>query len=330
MTDSEADRIVGLYERHAATWDESRSQSLFEHPWLQKFQALLPEGGAILELGCGSGEPIAGYFIRAGYGLRGIDSSPAMIAFCKARFGVSFPLFAKAPVTGKDAQPVFKQLAAAKGAPQWNFHKYLVGKDGEVLAAFPSKVAPDDPKLLAAACDAIAAWADSSRATVNGIGVSKGGCSILVGLKRADLAAEPAAWGNGTPDLVTAAALFDLVSEEWIERFVSAVTRAKAVFYTALTHSSAAVWSPPFDPNWSDVVVTRWSGPVCFCSWAIAIVSDIRALALASARSAWRVEVASDRLDNPSRPTANTVSSTISDSEMTKAKPRGTRRAKTR
>ena len=102
-----------------------------------------------------------------------------------------------------------------------------------------------DPKLLAAACDAITAWADSSRATVNGIGVSKSDRSILVGLKRADLASEPAAWSGQTPDLVTAAALFDLVSAEWIERFVSAVARAKAVFYTALTHSSAAVWSPP-------------------------------------------------------------------------------------
>jgi hypothetical protein len=102
-----------------------------------------------------------------------------------------------------------------------------------------------DPKLLAAACDAIAAWGDSSRATVNGIGVSKDGRSILVGLKRADLAAEPAAWQGETPDLVTAAALFDLVSAEWIERFVGAVVRTKAVFYTALTHSSAAVWSPP-------------------------------------------------------------------------------------
>lgn len=101
-----------------------------------------------------------------------------------------------------------------------------------------------DPKLLAAACDAIAAWADSSRATANGIGVTKGGCSILVDLKRTDLAAEPAAWAGQMPDLVTAAALFDLVSEEWIERFVSAVVRAKAVFYTALTHSSAATWSP--------------------------------------------------------------------------------------
>ncbi len=102
-----------------------------------------------------------------------------------------------------------------------------------------------DPKLLAAACDAIAAWADSSRATVNGIGVSKGGRSVLVDLKRTDLAAEPAAWAGQTPDLVTAAALFDLVSEKWIERFVDAVARAKAVFYTALTHSSAAIWTPP-------------------------------------------------------------------------------------
>jgi hypothetical protein len=102
-----------------------------------------------------------------------------------------------------------------------------------------------DPKLLAAACDAIAAWADSSRATANGIGVSKNERSILVGLKRTDLAAEPAAWGEFKPDLVTAAAFFDLVSAEWIERFVSAIVRSKAVFYTALTHSSTAVWSPP-------------------------------------------------------------------------------------
>jgi hypothetical protein len=43
---------------------------------------------------------------------------------------------------------------------------------------------------------------------------------------------------------VTAAALFDLVSAAWIERFVAAVARAKAVFYTALTHSSIAAWSP--------------------------------------------------------------------------------------
>jgi len=46
----------------------------------------LPAGGAILDLGCGSGEPIARYFIAAGYAVTGVDSSPAMIALCRSRF----------------------------------------------------------------------------------------------------------------------------------------------------------------------------------------------------------------------------------------------------
>jgi SAM-dependent methyltransferase len=59
---------------------------LFERPWLQRFAELLPPRGSILDIGCGSGEPIAGFFIRAGYRVHGVDSSPAMIAFCKERF----------------------------------------------------------------------------------------------------------------------------------------------------------------------------------------------------------------------------------------------------
>jgi hypothetical protein len=102
-----------------------------------------------------------------------------------------------------------------------------------------------DPALLTAACDNIAEWADSSRPTVTGIEASKDGRSILVELKRADLAADPAAWGSAVPDLMTAAALFDLVSEEWIDRFVAALARLRLPFYTALTHSHVAEWSPP-------------------------------------------------------------------------------------
>lgn len=86
---SDADRIVGLYERHARTWDEERSRSLFERLWLQRFLELVPPSGSILDIGCGSGEPIAGFFVRAGYRVHGIDSSPAMIAFCKERFSDS-------------------------------------------------------------------------------------------------------------------------------------------------------------------------------------------------------------------------------------------------
>jgi SAM-dependent methyltransferase len=83
---SDAERIIGLYDRHAWAWDRERSRSLFERPWLDRFLELLPRGGSILDIGCGSGEPIAGFFIAAGYPLNGVDSSSAMIALCKGRF----------------------------------------------------------------------------------------------------------------------------------------------------------------------------------------------------------------------------------------------------
>jgi SAM-dependent methyltransferase len=83
---SDADRIIGLYDRHAETWSGERSQSLLEKPWLKRFLELVPPGGSILDIGCGSGEPIASFVIRSGYRLHGIDSSPAMIALCKSRF----------------------------------------------------------------------------------------------------------------------------------------------------------------------------------------------------------------------------------------------------
>ena len=57
---------------------------------------------------------------------------------------------------GSDASEVYKILAANHGAPQWNFHKYLVGKDGNVIAAFPSNVAPNDAKLKSAIDAALA------------------------------------------------------------------------------------------------------------------------------------------------------------------------------
>jgi SAM-dependent methyltransferase len=86
---SDAEHIAGLYERHARTWDEERSRSLFERPWLQRFADLIPSAGSVLDIGCGAGEPIAGFFVRAGYQVHGVDTSPAMIAFCKERFADS-------------------------------------------------------------------------------------------------------------------------------------------------------------------------------------------------------------------------------------------------
>ena len=82
----DADRIIELYDRHARAWETQRGRELFERPWLDRFLALVPRGGSVLDLGCGSGEPIARTLIEAGYGVTGVDSSPAMIALCESRF----------------------------------------------------------------------------------------------------------------------------------------------------------------------------------------------------------------------------------------------------
>ncbi len=66
--------------------------------------------------------------------------------FCSLRYNVTFPMFAKVKTKGTGQSPVYRYLGQ-KGEPQWNFHKYLVGKDGVVKAAFPSKIAPDAPEL---------------------------------------------------------------------------------------------------------------------------------------------------------------------------------------
>lgn len=91
-----SDRIVRLYEEHAAAWDRLRNRDanqrllqpgdLFEKPWLDRFLGLLPPRGSILDLGCGSGVPIGAYLIHRGFAVTGVDSSPSMIAICRERF----------------------------------------------------------------------------------------------------------------------------------------------------------------------------------------------------------------------------------------------------
>jgi SAM-dependent methyltransferase len=84
----DAERIIGLQDRHAQQYAKDRARGrppLFERPWLDLFAGLLPAGGSILDLGCGTGEPIAQYFVGKGFRVIGLDSSPAMIAICARR-----------------------------------------------------------------------------------------------------------------------------------------------------------------------------------------------------------------------------------------------------
>lgn len=86
-TSADAAEIIDLYQRKAQDWIESRaSSSLFERPWLDRFRALLPRAAPILDIGCGSAEPMAAYLIAAGHPVVGVDSSPAMIDACRQKF----------------------------------------------------------------------------------------------------------------------------------------------------------------------------------------------------------------------------------------------------
>lgn len=83
---SDAERIINLYQRHADDWDRERGRSLVEKEWLDRFLAILPPKPSILDIGCGSAEPIARYFIENGCDVTGIDSSLSLIGMCKDRF----------------------------------------------------------------------------------------------------------------------------------------------------------------------------------------------------------------------------------------------------
>jgi SAM-dependent methyltransferase len=82
---SDADRIVGIYQRHAGAWDRLRGRGLFERGWLDKFSAHLPVGGAVLDLGCGGGEPIARHLTERGLWITGVDTSEPLLALARQR-----------------------------------------------------------------------------------------------------------------------------------------------------------------------------------------------------------------------------------------------------
>jgi glutathione peroxidase len=71
--------------------------------------------------------------------------------FCKKNYGVTFPMFRKVVTKqGPDQSPIYAFLGKGRELPSWNFAKYVVGKDGHVVAFFPSKVTPDSKDLRSA------------------------------------------------------------------------------------------------------------------------------------------------------------------------------------
>lgn len=77
--------VAAPYQDIADWFDASRNKSLFEKPYLERVAALAP-GKNLLDLGCGSGEPLAAYFIAKGFVVTGMDIAPRMVDIAAARF----------------------------------------------------------------------------------------------------------------------------------------------------------------------------------------------------------------------------------------------------
>ena len=90
------------------------------------------------------------------FGRQEPGSSEEIQAFCKKNYGVEFDMFEKIEVNGDQACDLYKHLTTLDTKPKnagkisWNFEKFLVGRDGEVIARFGPRTAPDDKKLIAA------------------------------------------------------------------------------------------------------------------------------------------------------------------------------------
>lgn len=86
------------------------------------------------------------------FGAQEPGSEEEIARFCRTRYDVTFPLSAKLEVNGADRHPLYAWLTApANGHPgeiEWNFEKFLIGRDGKLLARYPSGTSPEDKGLL--------------------------------------------------------------------------------------------------------------------------------------------------------------------------------------
>ncbi len=91
------------------------------------------------------------------FGSQEPGSNEEIAEFCSATYGVSFPMFSKIDVVGEGAHSLYKDLSGQPepigGEPQWNFTKFLVNRQGEVVNRFDTRVSPDDEAVVSAISD---------------------------------------------------------------------------------------------------------------------------------------------------------------------------------
>jgi predicted TPR repeat methyltransferase len=174
MTDA-AHAIIDLYQRHAQAWAGDRGTRLIEGAWLTRFTNLMPPRPNILDLGCGSGDPIARALIGHGARLTGLDSSHAMTTMCAGKFpdhdwhtgdmrtlalGRHYDgilawdsLFHLSPEDQRRMFPIFRAHAAPQAALMftsgWSHGEAIGQFRGEAL--YHASLAPEEYRALLAA-----------------------------------------------------------------------------------------------------------------------------------------------------------------------------------
>ena len=82
------------------------------------------------------------------FGAQEPGTDKEILQFCSSKFHVTFPLMSKIKVQGAEADPLYKYLTQSSAKPgkiEWNFTKFLIGRDGQIINRYPSKIKPDDP-----------------------------------------------------------------------------------------------------------------------------------------------------------------------------------------
>lgn len=130
-----AENVIDLYSRRACEFEADRSKDIFEKPWLDAFLEHVPPAGQVLDLGCGSGEPIARYLIDHGRRLTGVDAAPGMIDLCRSRFPEA--AWIVADMRGLDLERTFDGVIA------WHSAIHLTPADqGRLFAVYARHVRP--------------------------------------------------------------------------------------------------------------------------------------------------------------------------------------------
>lgn len=86
MVQRNKEKVYKSYDEIVQWFDEARTKTLMESEYLNLIVNTIPSGASILDLGCGTGEPIAQFFIEKGFKIIGVDGSEKMISLCKKRF----------------------------------------------------------------------------------------------------------------------------------------------------------------------------------------------------------------------------------------------------